>query len=178
MYRKSTEAASSGKPDCVNLFERCRYRVEHEPSYFADHGQKARREDPWLLVIRCHHGQIYPHGGELLGVSTDKRGGIAKRLAALDCVTVTQNGDDGINATFHVDDLAAVAVVIKPRRRRKLTEQQRAEQTARLKAYQFRPAVQRENRSQFRAPITHKAGLRSELPQRASESRVRRKRRR
>ena len=70
------------------------------------------------MVVLCQAGEICPHGGALLGVSTKSSGSIAKRLAALDCVTVTQDGSDGINATFHVDDFDQVAAIVKPRKRR------------------------------------------------------------
>ena len=58
----------------------------------------------------------YPHGGNLLGVSTKGRGTVAKLLAKLDCVTVTQDGSDGLNGTFHIDDFDRVAEIIKPRK--------------------------------------------------------------
>ena len=105
---------------CVNLKQRFgdRFKVAYEESYQADRGEHARAEDPWLMLVLCQGGEIYPHGGELLGVATKGRGSIAKRLASLDCVTVTQDGTDGINATFHVDDFDQVAEVMKPRKRR------------------------------------------------------------
>jgi hypothetical protein len=61
-------------------------------------------------MIVCRHGHIFPYGGDLLGASTNKRGAIAKRLAALSCVQVTQDGDDGINIVFHIGDFDEVAV--------------------------------------------------------------------
>jgi len=130
--------------DCINLKDRfgSRYRVVYEESYFAEHGQTARADDPWLQVLLCQHGHIYPHGGELLAAATDKRGGIAKKLAALDCTTVVQDGSDGINATFHVRDFERVAELMKPKRRRRLTVEQRRAAAERLAKYAFRPARQ------------------------------------
>jgi hypothetical protein len=81
-----------------------RYRIRSEESYYAEHGDRARADDPWLQIIPCRHGHIYPHGGDLLAVSTNKRGAVANKLAALACTTVVQDGSDGINATFHVND--------------------------------------------------------------------------
>ena len=105
---------------CVNLKQRFddRFKVAYEESYLADRGERARAEDPWLMLVLCQGGEIYPHGDELLGVATKGRGSITKRLAALDCAIVTQDGTDGINATFHVDDFDQVAEVMKPRKRR------------------------------------------------------------
>ncbi len=98
-----------------------RYRVSNEASHRAKRGERRRMQDPWLLTILCQHGHIYPHGGELLGASTNNRGPIAKRLSALPCVGVVQDGSDGINAVFHVNDFDTVAAVMKPKRRRKLS---------------------------------------------------------
>ena len=60
-----------------------RYRITHDQAHAAEYGEGSRVHDPWLLTIPCRHGHIYPHGGELLGASTDRRGSIARRLAAL-----------------------------------------------------------------------------------------------
>jgi len=48
--------------NCVNLRERFgrRYRVEYEESYYAQHGPRARIEDPWLQIIPCRAGHVYP----------------------------------------------------------------------------------------------------------------------
>ena len=57
--------------DCVNLRERFgkRYRITFDPSYssFNVPGEKL---DPWMMVIRCRSGEIYPHGGSKLAVDT------------------------------------------------------------------------------------------------------------
>ena len=82
-----------------------------------EEGQNGRR-DPWLLLLRCANGHVYPHGGELLSAATERRGPVAERFASLVCVTVTQDGDEGINAVFHVRDFGRVAAAMKPCRRR------------------------------------------------------------
>jgi hypothetical protein len=108
---------------CIDLkecFGNC-YRVVAEESYRAERGDTARIHDPWLLVIPCKYGHIYPHGGECLAASTTHRGPLANQLAALSCVRVVQDGDDGVNAVFHIDDFDQVAAVMKPKRRRKLS---------------------------------------------------------
>ena len=106
---------------CINLRERFgrTYRIGRDPSYAAEHGSKARRPDLWLDLILCKHGQIAPYGGKMLLASTKRAGAVAKRLAALECVEITQNGNDGVNARFHVDDFRQVAAILKPRRRRR-----------------------------------------------------------
>ena len=116
-------------PTCIDLAGRYgdRYRVKYEESYWAERRIKGRHE-PWLLILLCQHGHIYPHGGDMLAAATDKRGGVAKKLAELGCTTVVQDGADGINATFHVDDFELVAELMKPKKRRKgrpMTDEQK-----------------------------------------------------
>ena len=74
--------AATKTMNCINLKERFgdRHPVKHEESYVADRGDGARAEDPWLMIIPCKHGHLYPHDGDLLGASTDRRGPIARSL--------------------------------------------------------------------------------------------------
>lgn len=89
--------------------------------YAAEHGNRGRRPDPWLLQLLCKHGHIYPQGGSRLAASTNRRGKIANLLAGLDCVGMHQDGDDGINVTFDVSDFDQIASILKPRKLRKLS---------------------------------------------------------
>jgi hypothetical protein len=129
---------------CIDLKERFgrKYRVAYEASYEAERGRCARGHEPWLLIIPCRFGHIYPQGGELLAASTNHRGPIAHRLASLPCVRMLQDGDDGINVALNVEDFAKVARVMKPRRRRMLSSEKRVEQTERLRLYRFARAAQ------------------------------------
>jgi hypothetical protein len=119
-----------------------RFRVIHEESYLADHGEHGRAQDLWLLLIPCRHGHIYPHGGEMLGASTNRRGAVARHITAQPCVSVVQDGDDGVNVVFPMTDFDTVAAIMKPKRRRRLSAEQIAERTERLRKYQFSPASQ------------------------------------
>ena len=85
----------------------------------------------------CEHGHIYPHDVDTLAASTNGRGPIAKALVALDCTTIVQDGSDGVNATFHVRDFEAVAEVMKPRRRRRLSPEYKAKLAAASEPYRF-----------------------------------------
>ena len=76
---------------------------------------------------------------------------IARKLAALDCTTVVQDGSDGINATFHVRDFERVAELMKPRRRRRMTEEQRRAAAERLAKYAFKPARQTDSEALIHA---------------------------
>jgi hypothetical protein len=86
----------------------------------------------------------------MLAAATNTRGPIARRLAALPCIRAVQDGDDGINLVFHVSDFAKVAAILKPRRKRQLTPEQKADRVARLRKYQFRPASQSDYKPQRR----------------------------
>jgi hypothetical protein len=117
---------------CIDLQERFgdRYKIGKDPSYFAEHGPNAWTHDPWLLLIRCERGEIYPHGGDYLAFATNGRGPSATKLAELACVEVLQDGDDGINGKFHVDHFREVAKLMRPRRRHVLSAERRARMSA------------------------------------------------
>ena len=148
---------------CIDLKEKFgdHYQVSYDESYEAERGHAGRLHDPWLLTIPCRHGHIYPHGGNYLGASTTNRGPVANRLAALPFVRLVQDGDDGVNVVFDVDDFEAVAAIMKPKRRRQLTTEQRAERVERLRKYQFRPATHvacEDRRSDPRVAVDSEAG--------------------
>jgi hypothetical protein len=98
-----------------------RHCVQRDPAQPAD-GKRA--DDPWLLVISCQRGHVYPHSATRLGIATDDRGPAAA-IARLPGVTIEQDGDDGINATFPPSLFNRVARIVKPRRRRQLSAAQR-----------------------------------------------------
>jgi hypothetical protein len=103
-----------------------RYRVSLDESAELD-GSEAER--PWHLRIPCRYGHVYVHGRETLGAYTD-RPGVIPRLLAVPGVRVHQRGDTEVTVTFPPDRLDAVAAVLKARRRRQLTEAERARRAA------------------------------------------------
>src|SRR5262245_39309974 len=119
---------------CVNLRETFgeRFQIDHDEA-------RRRGDDPWLQVIPCRYGHIYPHGGNLLGIATKSRGRIAASLARMEGVEVVQDGDDGINATFPIQLFPKVAALVKPYkvRGRTLSESERQESIRRLAPYRF-----------------------------------------
>lgn len=112
--------------DCLNLKELFGEQYRIDASFVAENPGRKRCQDPWYYRIPCEHGEIYPHGGELLGAATHRRGKIAKQIAAVPEVRVVQDGVDGINAVFHHSNFEAVAALLKPRRRRRLSAEHRA----------------------------------------------------
>jgi hypothetical protein len=130
--------------DCVNLRERFgrRYRVEYEESYYAQYGPHARTDDPWLQIIPCRRGHICPWGPSTLAASTNGRGPTARKLIALPGVTLWQDASDGVTVLFPVEMFDEVAELMKPRRRRQMTEEQRQAAAERLAKYAFTSARQ------------------------------------
>jgi hypothetical protein len=124
---------------CIDLKKRFgdRYQVTYEESYAAQHGKRAHKPGPWLMIIPCRNGHIYPQGGDLLAASTNHRSRVATRLIELPGVTVVQDGSDGVNVAFPIAAFEQVAAVMKPRKRRKLSAKERAERDARLKRFRF-----------------------------------------
>jgi hypothetical protein len=107
--------------ECINLRQRFggTYRTSLDPAFDDP-------RDPWGHQIRCR-GQgvtIYPHGGELLAVEVNHRRGIARQLAQLG-LRCTQDGDTEKTFIFPVSRFDEVAAVVKPRKRRQLTEAQK-----------------------------------------------------
>jgi hypothetical protein len=129
----------ANKRRVVHLQERFgdRYRVVYEESYYAQHGARARVVDPWFMIIPCQHGHIYPHGDGVLGFASDKKGPVAKRVSQLDFVTTLLDGEDGVNVAFPEEWFEAVAYIVKPRRRRRLSEEHRQKLLESSRRYQF-----------------------------------------
>ncbi len=98
----------------------------YEESYFAEHGQTARVDDPWLQVLLCKHRHIYPHYGSLLAASVDGHPNVAGVLRRLRCCKVHQDGDFGeLTVTFDVSDFDKVAAIMHTWRRRQVSESER-----------------------------------------------------
>lgn len=107
------------KPTCLNLAElfQKKYLIEYEESYYA---QRFKAEEPWLMVIPCRYGYIYPHGGDLLAASVDGHPGIANQLKKLKYTTVHQDGDFGeATILFNVSDFKKIAKIMHPKTNRK-----------------------------------------------------------
>jgi hypothetical protein len=140
----ASRASVRTDPPCIDLAEHFGrlYRVRYEESYFAQYGRNARVNDPWLKIIPCQRGHIYPFGGNRLAATTNARGVTARRLAALDFATIHQDGDDGITILFPADRMPEVAALMKPRRRRHVSEAERARLAALGAKYGFQPGTQ------------------------------------
>ena len=112
--------------DCINLQEQFgfRYRITFDPAYDPKHRPKDKL-DPWMMRIPCERGIIHPHGGSLLVVEVEQRPITANRLRRLGCTTPHQEGVGFLAMTFDVADFEEVAAIVKPRRRRQISETER-----------------------------------------------------
>ena len=122
---------------CVNLKERFgrRFKITYDPSYQAERPEFREAEAPWLMMIPCEHGDICAWGGDNLAACTRTAGPIAKRLKALPFATVAQDGSDGANVVFPVNHFEEVAAIMKPRRRRVVSDQERERLAALSRQY-------------------------------------------
>jgi len=110
---------------CVNLQERFgrRYRVGWEADG-ATKGLWPKDDWPWLMEIRGRHGVVSPKGGDVLQAMTPHRR-VGARLRALPWCVAIARGEEETVVTFHVDDAAAVFKLIRPYRRRRVSEAER-----------------------------------------------------
>ncbi|MCX7429200.1 MAG: hypothetical protein NTW96_26685 [Planctomycetia bacterium] len=123
---------------CINLKEQFarKYRVVNEESYYAEHGPNAWVGDPWLQIIPCRWGHIGPWDADRLAASVDGHAKVARRLRDLPGVEIVQDGDGGeVTAAFTSDRFDEVAAIMRPRRRRRLSPEQRSAATERLRQY-------------------------------------------
>jgi hypothetical protein len=114
--------------NCINLTERFGqdYRIGHDPAAVTP----AERHDPWMMTLPCQRGTIYPHGGDVLAVEVEGRPMTAARLAAIPGVRLHLDGTTEKTFLFPADLFPAVAAVVLPRKRRKLSPENRAKLAA------------------------------------------------
>jgi len=67
---------------------------------------------------------------------------MTNKLTRLPFTTVVQDGDDGGNVLFDATHFDKIAQLMKARKRRRLSEEQRRAAGERLRPWQFRPARQ------------------------------------
>lgn len=93
--------------------------------------------DPWYFEIPGSVGDIVPWGDDLLAIVVDNQPKRASELMRQDWVTQerSQHGDDGCNAVFHVSHFKKAVRFAKSRRKRAMSEEQRAANAERLRAY-------------------------------------------
>ena len=116
---------------CVDLRQTFpgRYRFEWDAAYWAERSEFRAVEAPWLTIIPCKFGKVFPWGGRKLAAYCDAGGAKRKELESLPCVLVTQGGGADcpeVIVTFDVSEIEQVAAVLKPRRPRQYSAKTKA----------------------------------------------------
>ncbi len=106
------------EPECVNLLEMFgeTYKIEYDPAYSAFNVPKVKR-DPWMMVIPCYNGCIFPHGGTLLCWELEGAKFCVHKAKTNPLFTIHQVGDQSGAFLFDVKDFKAVVPLARPRRR-------------------------------------------------------------
>jgi hypothetical protein len=135
---KTVKMCRSGA--CVDLRSTFgdRYKISRDQSYLAERAEFRSAASAWLMIIPCRFGHIYPHGGRMLAVHTTSPSR-RRRLMSLDCASLNVDGDRESTLVFDVVDFTHVASIVLPKRRRRLSPDQRAANIERLAMFQFQP---------------------------------------
>jgi hypothetical protein len=125
---------------CINLLEKFgkKYRITFDEAYDAWRVHRAKL-DPWMMQIPCQGRgvTIYPHGASTLAVEVNRRPSIAAKMMALEGVRLYQDGDTEKTFLFEMSQFTEVAEIVKPRRKRILTEERRKELAGFARQYGF-----------------------------------------
>jgi hypothetical protein len=97
------------------------YRITLDESATVDRSQESK---DWCVQIPCKHGHIGTHSDRELSAYCRSRRMIS-RIISVPTARVVQEGDQEIRIAFHPEHLDAVADLLKARRKRVLTEEQR-----------------------------------------------------
>ena len=108
-----------------------RFRIVYEEQA----GEWPVADRPWLARIACHGGHVGVQGGDRLHAFTD-RPRIGAQLRALPFPERAQ-GDAEVRVVFHVDHLEAVLAILRPYRRRQVSEAERERLRAMGAAHRF-----------------------------------------
>lgn len=122
--------------DCLDLQKLFgkRYRVTLEANGVTK-SQTPEAEYPWLYEIVGRKGMVYPHGSNVLAAVGFTPSSSRKLRGLTHALTV--RGDQEVVITFEPKNIESVFKIIKPRKRRRLTDEQRAAAIERLKEHQF-----------------------------------------
>lgn len=105
-------------------------RIGHDPA--ASHEPRGRK-DPWLYVIPCRSGHIYPHSDSQLALWWESSARLEVRYTFL---TLYQDGDEEKTYLFDPEHFPEVAKLAGARRRRTLDPAQREAAILRLQSFQ------------------------------------------
>jgi hypothetical protein len=101
-------------PNLKELFPEL--RISRDPAWEG-------RDDPWYYVLPCKKGEIYPYGENVLAIEIHS-GQLRKKLVGMG-FKVVQDGDRESTVVFPVERAQEVLALVRPRKRRILTEEQK-----------------------------------------------------
>ena len=116
-------------PICLKKKFADRYKIDVDPAFHAEGQTQADRD--WLYVIPCENGgkgaHIYSHGDcdgakALAFCGTSTKGDMCDRLLALPDVQLVVKSDMEWIVAFPLAAFDAVAALVKPRKRRTLSQ--------------------------------------------------------
>ncbi len=122
----------------VNLkIDQSRYKVFIEESYAVETDSEARAEKWRYYELRGSLGDIYPYSISHLCVliRSNRVGEKTRRLKP--AWKLIQNGDDEMVFLLPNEELEQAALIVHPRKRRFMTEEQKARAAERLRRFQF-----------------------------------------
>lgn len=101
------------------------WRLGRDPADAAERPGRRLASDPWYHVIKCQRGELYPFSAaEIVAEATSNP--TFNRLAGLPGVRVHQNADQGGAVRFPIAMLDQVAEIMRPRRKRQVSDDERA----------------------------------------------------
>ncbi len=121
----------------LKAFAGQKYRVTLDESADLD---GSREERLWCYRIPCKYGFIGVHGPPKL-MAFCKATRLFTALLALPGVESRQRGDKELNVTFPVESLDVVADCLHARRRRRVSDAEKARLVAMSAEHRFKPAV-------------------------------------
>jgi hypothetical protein len=145
-----------GRVECINLVEHFKqFRLGWGPSYVPEYKHVPKHlRDPWFVQIKCRQDVvIYPAGGTKLSLELNHHNLLAKRIAPIPGVTCSQDGDQEKTFVFDVSLFEQVSAIVKPRRQRTMTREQRQRAIQRLSST-MTPEQRREHLAKARARRT------------------------
>ena len=95
------------------------------------------------MVVLCQNGEIYPYDDDQLVASAKSRGTVAKQLQDLEFTTLHKDGADGMDVIFPVDRFEDIVPIMKPRKKRQVSEKERQRLAEIGAKHRFTGGVQR-----------------------------------
>ena len=126
--------------ECIDLWRMYGhdYRVSWDPAYDTS-GVPRHKLDPWYFVIHGRFGTVYPFGGMCLVCEIDNHNKIARKaLENVNGSTLIQDGEYEKAIRFAAEYFPIVADILRLRRRKKLSQEQKEKCSRQLAKFKFR----------------------------------------